>query len=258
MPKTSKPTPSGGEELRSRSLLRPAILLLLKERESHGYELVSRLGELGFEVSDFGGLYRTLRGMEDDGLVASSWGTPERGPARRIYSLTPDGDRHLHDSTQGLAVQRRAIGEVLGRYRHLVRQERKPKRRGRRVLVVDDDDDIRHALWALLEQQGWEVDEAADGEAALTHLADRSPDLVVLDFRMPGLSGMEVAQRMREDGYERPILLYSAYLSPPLEDEAAVLGLRTLAKADSGALLETIAELDGPEGGSRRRRRRPE
>lgn len=247
-PRSTSPASGGADEARGgRGMLRPALLLLLKEQESHGYELVSRLGELGFEVSDIGGLYRTLRGMEEEGLVASAWGTPTRGPTRRVYSITPDGERQLRESALGLVNQRRAIGEVLERYRDLVRQSRRRRRRGRRVLVVDDDDDIRHTLWVLLEQRGWEVEEAPDGETALERWDESSHDVVVLDFRMPGMSGIEVALRMREEGYEGPIVLYSAYLSPQLEDEAALLGLRTLAKADSSELLDVMNHV-APDG----------
>jgi poly-beta-hydroxybutyrate-responsive repressor len=250
MPRPPKSTSasSGPEEARGgRGVLRPAILLLLKEQESHGYELVSRLGELGFEVSDIGGLYRTLRGMEEEGLVTSSWGTPSRGPTRRVYSITADGEQQLAESALGLVSQRRAIGEVLERYRGLVRQTRRRRGKGRRVLVVDDDDDIRHTLWVLLEQRGWEVEEAPDGETALERWDEDSHDVVVLDFRMPGMSGIDVAQHMREEGYEGPIVLYSAYLSPPLEDEAALLGLQTLAKADASELLDLMNHV-GPNG----------
>ncbi len=247
MPRARRsPDGSGSsDEVRGRALLRPAILLLLKEQESHGYELVSRLGELGFEVSDLGGLYRTLRTMEEEGLVASSWGTPSRGPARRIYLITPEGEAHLHESAAGLVNQRKAIGEVLDRYRDMVQRGRRRRSRAPRVLVVDDDEDIRHTLWVLLEQQGWEVEEAPDGDAALARWAERPRDVVVLDFRMPGITGLQTAERMRDDGYEGPIVLYSAYLSPELEDEAAVLGIQPLAKSDPSELLEVIDQVAG-------------
>ncbi len=239
----------GGEDFRARNLLRPAILLLLKERESHGYELVSRLAEMGFEVPDFGGLYRALRVMEDEGLVSSYWGTPERGPARRVYALTPAGEEHLLQSTPALVNQRRAIGGLLDRYRGLVHQERRSKRQRHRVLVVEDDDDLRHTLWVLLEQRGWVVEEARDGEAALARWSNDRADIVLVDQRMPGTPGIEVARQMRGGGYDGPILLYSAYLNPELEADAASLDVQTLGKADFAELFDALAryEADGQQ-----------
>lgn len=236
---------TGGDDLRARSLLRPAILLLLKERASHGYELVSRLGDLGLEVPDFGGLYRALRTMEEEGLVSSSWGTPARGPARRVYALTPEGEDQLRESAPALVQQRRAIGGLLDRYRGLVHQERKTKRQRRHVLVVEDDDDMRHTLWVLLEQRGWVVDEAADGEAALARWSLAPDGIVLLDQRMPGMTGMEVAQRMRKDGFGGPILLYSAYLQPELQAKAAALDVQTLEKANFAELFDALAQYEG-------------
>ena len=241
----------GSDDLRARSLLRPAILLLLKERESHGYELVSRLAELGFDVPDFGGLYRALRTMEDEGLVSSYWGTPERGPARRVYALTAEGEQQLRESAPGLVSQRRAIGGLLDRYRGLVHQERRSKRHRQRILVVEDDDDMRHTLWVLLEQRGWVVEEAPDGETALDRWANDPDTIVLLDQRMPGMSGIEVARRMRMEGHEGPILLYSAYLHPELEETAAALAVQTLGKANFGELFDALAKYEG--NGQRRR-----
>lgn len=249
MAKQSKSSEGSGpanvaEELRARNLLRPAMLLLLKEHESHGYELVSRLSELGFDVPDFGGLYRSLRAMEDEGVVTSHWGTPARGPARRVYAITPEGERQLRESAPVLVQQRRAIGGLLDRYRGLVHQERKSKRQRRKVLVVEDDDDMRHTLWVLLEQRGWVVEEAPDGEAALARWSSSRDGIVLLDQRMPGLSGIEVARRMRDDGFQGAILLYSAYLSPELEASAAELKVRTLGKADFTELFEVLSEFE--------------
>lgn len=106
------------EEVRSRSLLRPAILLLLREQESHGYELMGRLAELGVEVPPTtGGLYRSLRTMADEGLVTSYWSTPERGPARRVYSITESGEEQLGGSMPALASLLRTVRGMLNRYR---------------------------------------------------------------------------------------------------------------------------------------------
>jgi PadR family transcriptional regulator PadR len=106
------------EEVRSRSLLRPAILLLLRDQESHGYELMGRLAELGVEVPPTtGGLYRSLRTMADEGLVDSHWSTPDRGPARRVYRITELGEQHLEQSMPALASLLRTVRGMLNRYR---------------------------------------------------------------------------------------------------------------------------------------------
>ena len=76
-----------------------------------------------------------------------------------------------------------------------------PGERTRRVLLVDDEGTIRHALRRFFQRQGWEVDEAADGAAALALLLDRAPehayDVIISDLRMPGISGIEMHERLR-------------------------------------------------------------
>ncbi len=104
-------------EIRSRSLLRPAILLLLREQEGHGYELMGRLAELGVEIPPTtGGLYRALRTMADEGLVASCWSTPVRGPARRVYAITGEGEQHLEHSMPALDGLLRTVQGMINRY----------------------------------------------------------------------------------------------------------------------------------------------
>ncbi len=114
------PAATSGEadEVRSRSLLRPAILLLLRDQDSHGYELMGRLAELGVDVPPTtGGLYRSLRTMADEGLLTSYWSTPERGPARRVYAITEQGEQHLEQSMPALAALLRTVRGMLKRYR---------------------------------------------------------------------------------------------------------------------------------------------
>jgi PAS domain S-box-containing protein len=68
-----------------------------------------------------------------------------------------------------------------------------------RILVVDDDADVRIGTARLLEKAGYIVDQAADGEAALQTLRQRRPDLLLLDRDMPGLDGLEVCRRIKQD-----------------------------------------------------------
>jgi poly-beta-hydroxybutyrate-responsive repressor len=76
--------------------IEPSLLLLLRERPVHGYELLELLPELGIEGRvDIGNLYRLLRALEEEGIVRSEWSAELPGPAKRTYELTPAGRRLL-------------------------------------------------------------------------------------------------------------------------------------------------------------------
>ena len=78
------------------------------------------------------------------------------------------------------------------------------------VLVIDDDPDVRGFIVATLEEQGYRVREAFDGREGLAAFNRETPDLVILDFIMPGLSGSEVASRILSHS-DVPILFVSGY-----------------------------------------------
>jgi two-component system, OmpR family, response regulator len=80
----------------------------------------------------------------------------------------------------------------------------------RRILVVDDEPSIVDAVATALRYEGFEVDEATAGREALRAVAEREPDLVVLDWMLPDLEGIEVGRRMRERGFESAILFLTA------------------------------------------------
>jgi PadR family transcriptional regulator PadR len=84
-----------GVEARPRNWLVPVILLSLREWNSYGYELMERASAFGFEAMNPGTLYRTLRQMEKEGIVESTWETSRGGPARRMYSITDAGLAYL-------------------------------------------------------------------------------------------------------------------------------------------------------------------
>ena len=67
------------------------------------------------------------------------------------------------------------------------------------VLVVDDDPDVCDLVTYKLEQSGFDVRRASDGDAALREVAKKVPDLVLLDVMMPGVSGLEVLVRWRSN-----------------------------------------------------------
>jgi signal transduction histidine kinase len=79
------------------------------------------------------------------------------------------------------------------------------------VLVIDDDPDVRGFIANSLEEQGYRVREAADGREGLAAMERETPDLVVLDFIMPGLSGADVARKIRAKRPDQPILFVSGY-----------------------------------------------
>jgi PadR family transcriptional regulator PadR len=99
-----------------RNFLQPCLLLLLRERADHGYELVSRLAPMHMGESDSGGVYRALRGMEHRGLVRSEWCTSGAGPARRTYYLTTDGAAFLDAQVAELRQVHGVLHRFLDRY----------------------------------------------------------------------------------------------------------------------------------------------
>ena len=109
------------------------------------------------------------------------------------------------------------------------------------VLVVDDAPDVRFMLRVVLEDAGMAVEELGSGQAAIERLADPvGIDAVVLDQRMPGLTGLEVARKLTEAGPHPPVVLFSAYLHPTLQAEATELGLTTVDKTELFELVEVL------------------
>ena len=87
---------NGKIEVRPRNWLVPVILLTLRDCTSYGYDLMERTAKFGFEATNPGTYYRTLRHMEKDGLCNSEWDTSGGGgPARRMYSITDAGEAYL-------------------------------------------------------------------------------------------------------------------------------------------------------------------
>lgn len=79
-----------------------------------------------------------------------------------------------------------------------------------RILVVDDDRAVRESLRRSLAFNGYQVDLATDGQAALDFVQSTRPDAMVLDVMMPRLDGLEVCRRMRAGGDDLPILVLTA------------------------------------------------
>ncbi len=94
-------------------------------------------------------------------------------------------------------------------------------------LVADDHPAVLAAVCRALEQEGdiEVVSRVADGEQALAHIKARRPTVALLDVRMPGLSGIEVARRL-EENHRTGVILYTAYGDPALVVEALDAGVR--------------------------------
>jgi len=83
------------------------------------------------------------------------------------------------------------------------------------VLVVDDDDVFRNRLCRALAQRNWEASSASSGEEALAIARERSPDLVLVDLRMPGMSGLDLVQELRAIDSSMAIIVLTGYGSIP-------------------------------------------
>jgi PadR family transcriptional regulator, regulatory protein PadR len=99
-----------------RDFLRDCLLLLLREREAHGYDLFLRLEPFGLDGADPGAIYKVLRKLEGSGLVASRWEASKAGPRKRVYGLTEAGLEALDRRASGLAEGERRIDAFLARY----------------------------------------------------------------------------------------------------------------------------------------------
>lgn len=141
-----------------------------------------------------------------------------------------------------------------------------------RVLIVDDEASARSGLEKLLKQEGFAVESAADGLAALAVAADRPPDVVITDLKMPKLDGMGLLGKLREQDADIPVIVVTAfgdvssavtamrvgaadYLTKPVDFDALVLSIdRVLERRDLRNEADTLRrqlrerEGDGFEG----------
>jgi PadR family transcriptional regulator PadR len=123
MPKARR-CPCQGETLDR--LLQPTMLVLLSRRALSGYRLLQALAGTPMfrgEKPDAAGVYRCLRGMSARGLVKGAWRVSRRGPAQRVYELTPAGARCLARWVSTLEAYRRDLAVLLS----LVRKASRPK-----------------------------------------------------------------------------------------------------------------------------------
>ena len=108
------------------------------------------------------------------------------------------------------------------------------------ALIVDDDDDIRRFLGITLQLEGFSPHAVPSGPDALDWMAGNRPDLIVLDQMMPEMTGLEVAAKIRKDGYEGPAILFSAFMDANMARRCKRLDLEPLSKVDIAALKRVI------------------
>jgi DNA-binding NarL/FixJ family response regulator len=117
---------------------------------------------------------------------------------------------------------------------------------GSRIFVVDDSALMRRSLRKLLESQdNWQVcDEAKNGQEAIAKFEKEKFDVVVLDFQMPGLNGLDAAKKIILSSPSTPILMVTMHASSQLAEEAQKIGIRGLcSKSDIQCVLEGVATL---------------
>jgi len=122
-----------------------------------------------------------------------------------------------------------------------------------KTLIVDDEEDMRLLLRLTIDRADRGlivVGEASSGEDALVIRRELDLDVIVLDHRMPGLTGVETAKALLAEEPDLPIVLYSAFLDDDVAEEARQIGVRRcVQKGDVDTLIAALRELTGSDIG---------
>jgi DNA-binding NarL/FixJ family response regulator len=122
-----------------------------------------------------------------------------------------------------------------------------------RFLIVDDSEPVRKGLRTILQANPeWEVvGEAGDGESAIEIFKTTRPNVVIVDFRLPDMNGLDVARRLLDVAPAVPIVMFTQHASPDLERLAKQAGIRSIvSKTDAFPMVGIIEALLGPDGPS--------
>ena len=120
-----------------------------------------------------------------------------------------------------------------------------------RTLIVDDDEDMRFLVRSVIEaaNEGLSVaGEAHDGMTALDSWRADQPDVVLVDQRMPGMTGLELAEQILGEQPEQAIILFSAYLDDAVVRRANQLGVKACLAKDAYQQIPDALWLHGPNG----------
>jgi DNA-binding NtrC family response regulator len=124
--------------------------------------------------------------------------------------------------------------------------DRRAGLRGLQLLLVDDEVNAVSALGALLDAEGFIVSTATNGEQALAAAEARRPDVVVLDVEMPGMSGLSLLQRLRQEMPELPAIIMSGFMShhPGIAEARETTGAAYIGKpVDVDELIRTLSRM---------------
>jgi len=135
---------------------------------------------------------------------------------------------------------------------------------GKRILLVEDEAAIREMTAMALERAGYQVEEAEDAQQAERRISDKLPDLILLDWMLPGTSGVELARRFRRDEYtkEVPLIMLTArseeddrirglesgaddYVTKPFSPRELIARIKAVMRRASPEQDEGLLELDG-------------
>ena len=106
--------------------------------------------------------------------------------------------------------------------------------------MVEDDRTINDALAQRLVAEGYVVDQAFDGPSAVDLARLTEPDVVLLDYRMPGRNGIEIATEILAEDPDQHVLLFSAYFDDDIVAEAARIGVRECVSKDHAKAIPDI------------------
>jgi two-component system OmpR family response regulator len=111
-----------------------------------------------------------------------------------------------------------------------------------RILVVDDEPSIVDAVATALRYEGFDIREAGTGRGAMSALVEFEPDLIVLDWMLPDVEGIEVGRRLRERGFKTAILFLTAKDTVENKVEALLLNPRRV--LSKGQILQNVWRYD--------------
>ncbi len=217
------------------------LLDSLALHEAHDDEdgVLSVATYLGVALYECGKLDRAVSIWEE--ILSRGWKLPT------VYALLA---KHYAGTGQPEEVQR--VDEALQQAEQRVQQAgasvanastlATPPNGASRILVADDEEGVRSFLVRFLRGNGYDVDEAEDGEQALASIMENRPDLLVLDIYMPKLSGLDILTRMREAKLDTPVIVVSGFADGPLVQSVMEHGAAFLRKPISLKELKKLIE----------------